>query len=255
MDPLFGVEAELRAPAPSALRMRNVNWPKAKARRAGILYLLMGMLGWFSIMYVPSALIVRNDAAATARNIADAELLFRLGILSQIVSQILFLFLALLLYDLFQEVDRKHARLVVTLVAVSVAIEVANCLNLIAPLILWSNADALSAFTKAQLDALGLFFLRLRNSEINVVSTFWGLWLFPLGVLVIRSGWFPKVLGFLLMASCIAYVAGSFTSVMFPTWMHAVTTVTLPVGGIGEFAIILWFVVVGAKVPAIDRRT
>jgi hypothetical protein len=222
---------------------------KTTARLAGVLYLVMGLLGWFSIMYVPSVFVVRGDATATARNIMNGESLYRLGILSQLASQTIFIFLVLILYDLFKDVDRKYARLMVVLVSVSVAIEFVNCLNLIAPLILLSGADYWSAFTKSQLDALALGFLGLRNSGINLVSLFWGLWLLPLGVLVIKSGFIPKVLGVLLIVACVGYVVGSVTSVVFPGQMHAVSMVTLPLGGLGELAIVVWLIVKGANVP------
>jgi Domain of unknown function (DUF4386) len=152
---------------------------KVTTWKTGILYLMMGAPAAFTLFYIPSVFIISGDAAATARNIRGGEFIFRLGILSMLVSQISFLFLALSLYDLFKDVDRKQARLLVTLVAVSVAIELVNCLNLIAPLILLSGADFLSAFTKPQLDSLALGFLRLRSGGSGIVTAFWGLWLLP----------------------------------------------------------------------------
>jgi hypothetical protein len=234
-----------------------MNSPSAKARLAGILYVVMGVPAWFSLMYVPERLVVRGDAAATARNIMAAEPLYRLGILSEVVSQITFLFLALVLYDLFADVDRKNARLLVTLVAVGVAIEILNCLNLVAPLILLSGADYLSAFTRPQLETLALAFLRLRSGGVNLVSVLWGLWLFPFGVLVIKSGFFPRLLGVLLIAACVAYVANSIAYIVVPVRPPVVSAVALTVGGIGEWATVLWFLVKGAKlvpVPAAPSR-
>lgn len=195
---------------------------KAKARLAGILYLVMGIPAWFSLMYIPSAFMIRGDASATARNIANGQLLYRLGILGELVSQTIFLVLALVLYDLLKDADRKQARLMVMLVGVSVAFEFINCLNLIAPLILLGGADFLSVFSKPQLDALALFFLKLRNSGLGVISLIWGLWLLPFGVLVFKSGFFPKVLGVLLIVACFAYVTDSVTSIMLPAPMPTV---------------------------------
>lgn len=220
---------------------------KAKARLAGILYLVMGIPAWFSLMYIPSAFVVRGDATATARNIMNGESLYRLGILSQLFSQTIFIFLVLALYDLLKDVDRKQARLMVTLVAVSVAFEFVNCLNLIAPLILLSGADFLSVFTKPQLDALALVFLKVRNSGLGVVSALWGLWLLPFGVLVIKSGFIPKILGVLLIVACFAYLADSVTSIVFPAGTPVVSSITLPLGGLGELSIVLWLLVKGAK--------
>jgi hypothetical protein len=222
---------------------------KAKARLAGILYVLMGIPAWFSLMYIPSAFVVRGDATATARNIVTSQSLYRLGILSELVSQTIFLVLVLVLYDLFKDADRKQARLMVMLVGVSVAFEFANCLNLVAPLILLSGADFLAVFSKPQLDALALVFLKLRNDGLGVISLIWGLWLLPFGVLVIKSGFFPKGLGVLLIVACFAYVTDSITLIMLPVPIPVVSTVTLALGGLGELAIVVWMIVVGAKTP------
>jgi hypothetical protein len=227
---------------------------KAKARLAGILYIVMGIPAWFSLMYIPSAYVVRNDPTTTARNIVNGEALYRLGILSELVSQTIFLVLALVLYDLLRDADRKQATLMVMLVGVSVAFEFANCLNLVAPLILLSEADFLSVFTKPQLDALALVFLKLRKSGLGVVSLVWGLWLLPFGVLVFKSGFFPKVLGVLLIVACFAYVTDSITSVIVAAPRPVIGTVTQALGGLGELAIVLWMIVMGARVQPQKAR-
>jgi hypothetical protein len=227
---------------------------KAKARLAGILYIVMGVPAWFSLMYIPSVYVVRNDPTATALNIVNGEPLYRLGILSELVSQTIFLVLALVLYDLLRDTDRRQARLMVMLVGVSVAFEFANCLNLVAPLILLSGADFLSVFSKPQLDALAMVFLKLRNSGLGVVSLVWGLWLLPFGVLVFKSGLFPKILGVLLIVACFAYVTDSITSVMVPAPSPVIGTVTQVLGGLGELAIVLWMIVMGARVQPAEAR-
>ena len=226
---------------------------RTRSRLAGLLYVVMGAFGFVSIMYIPGKIVVRNDTAATAANIINSESLYRFGILSQLISQILFIWLALLFYDLFKQVDRRNARLLVALVCVSVAIEFANTLNMFAPLLLLGNTPFTTAFTRPQLESLSYTFLRLRDMGINNVSSFWGLWLLPLGLLVMKSGWFPKILGWLLVVSCVGYVTGSFIHVMFPARMHAASMYTLSLGGLGEFAIINWLMFVGARVPNVQE--
>ena len=220
---------------------------KARARLAGLLYMLNGIPAWFSLMYVPSAFIVSGDATATARNIANGEFVYRLGILSELLSQTMFIFVVLVLYDLLKDVDRRYARLMVTLVAISVAFEFVNCLNLVAPLLMLHDAEFLSAFTKPQLDALGLVFLKLRDSGLNIVSSLWGLWLLPFGLLVYKSGLFPRILGVLPIIACFAYLADSFASIISPAPPHVISTVSLTVGAIGELSIFAWMIVKGAK--------
>jgi hypothetical protein len=209
---------------------------------------MMGAPAAFSLFYIPSVFIIPGDATATARNITEGEILFRLGILGMLVSQISFIFLAMSLYDLFRDVDRKHARLLVSLVAVSVAIELVNCINLIAPLIVLSGADFLSAFTKPQLDALALGFLRLRGGGHSIVTAFWGLWLFPFGILVIKSGFFPKILGVLLILAGIPYLANSFTSIVLPAHTQIVSMILMPLM-LGEVPMLFWLLFRGAIVP------
>ena len=226
-----------------------MNSPKTTARSTGLLYLLMGTTAPFNIMYVSRAFIVPGDATATARNITAGELTYRLGMLSGLVSDISLIFLVLSLYNLLKDVDRKHARLMVILASVGAAISIVNLLNQIAPLVLLSGADFLSVFTKAQLDALALGFLRLRSNGIAVASAFWGLWLFPFGILVIKSRFFPKLLGVLLIVGCFAYLAGTFTSIVLPAQMGVVSQVTLLLAAPGEVAMIIWLLVKGAKLP------
>jgi hypothetical protein len=129
----------------------------------------------------------------------------------------------------------------VLLVSVGVAISLANLINKIAPLILLSGADYLAAFTKPQLDALALAFLRLHGQGIAVATVFWGLWLFPFGILVIKSGYFPRVLGVLLMVAGFAYLGTSFTSIVLPAYRPLVSRFMMPLY-FGEVPIIFWLI-------------
>jgi len=224
--------------------------PKAAARLAGVLYVLAGATGVFSYLYLPGAFIAPADATETARRITDGALTYRLGIASDLASSIFLLLLALSLYELLKDHDRRYARLMVSLVAVAVAVAVVNVLNFIAPLILLSGADFLSAFSKPQQDALALVFLKLRSSGLALAQVFWGLWLFPFGLLVIKSALFPKILGVLLISACLAYVAQSLTFLVLPAYVHVVALVTQPIEGLGEGLMILWLLIKGTREPA-----
>ena len=223
-----------------------MNSTKETARVAGLLYLLLAITGAFSLIYIPSAFIVRGDATATASKIMASELLYRIGIASDFVSQIVFIFLVLTLYQLLKGVNKKHASLMVILAVVSVPMAFFNMLNQIAPLILLSGADFLSVFEKNQLDALAMTFLNVRSSGITAVSMFWGLWLFPFGLLVIKSGFFPRILGALLIIAGLAYVAGSLTSLLSPPHGRIISPF-LAILEAGELPIIFWLLIKGAK--------
>lgn len=220
---------------------------KATAHRVGALYFLFLIVGLVD-MFGFSHFIVPGDATATARNIIAAEATYRIGILTDFVTLLIFIFLVVSLYKLLKGVDQWHAMLMVVLVSVGVTIGLANLLNKLTPLILLSGANYLSVFTKPQLDALALSFLNSNNNGNNIAGAFWGLWLFPFGILVIKSGFFPRILGILLMVGGFAYLTTSVTSIVFPAYEHLVSQVAMPFN-LGEFAMIFWLLIKGAKVP------
>jgi hypothetical protein len=223
--------------------------PTAKAARiAGAVYLSMVITAPFSLIYVPEKLIVRGNAAATADNILAHETMFRLSILGDLVGQVIFICLAIALYRLLSGVNKTWAGLMVAFVLVSAAVGFLNTLNNIGALVLFRGGEFLTVFDKAQRDALGMLFIRLHNQGILIDEVFWGLWLFPFGLLVFRSGFLPRFLGAWLMINCFGYVALSIISLFFPDYYQAAFRYSQPVL-FGELAIMLWLLIKGAKVP------
>lgn len=220
------------------------------ARVAGFLYVFMGLTGAFSLMYVPRTLIVRGDATATANNILASETLFRIGIISGLVSGVAFIFLARALYRLFHGVSNTQASLMVTLVLISVAIGFVNEVNNLAALSLFRGADFLGVFDKPQREALGMLFLRLNGQGSVVNEIFGGLWLLPFGLLVIRSGFLPRILGALLIVNGFAYVAVSFFSLLLPTPVSVLNPYVF-VALLGELWIMLWLLIKGVRVEPV----
>lgn len=217
-----------------------------KARVAGVLYVLMGIPAPFSLIYLPGKLIVPGSAAATADNILRSQTLFRFGILGELTSAVLFILLAMALYRLLSEVNKNHARLMVALVLVSAAITFINVLNNIAALTLFRGADYLSVFDKPQRDAMAMLFLRLHSQGNLVNQIFWGLWLFPFGLLVMKSEFLPRILGILLVVNCFAYLAISLTSLFFAAYANLAFRISFP-ALLGELWIMLWLLIKGAR--------
>jgi hypothetical protein len=203
--------------------------------------------------YVPSKLMVHGNAAATASNIAASEMLFRLGIAGELIGQAAFIFVALALYDLLKGVSRRHASLMVILIAVSIPIALVNELNSIAALVLVRGAEFLAVFEKPQRDALAMLFLNLHHHGFVVAEIFWGLWLFPLGLLVYRSRFLPRFLGLWLAFAGIAWVILSLTGILLPQYQNKVDTYSQP-AFIGEIVFMLWLTIKGAQPPAQDAR-
>jgi hypothetical protein len=218
-----------------------------QARVAGALYLAMAIIAPISLMYVPGRLMVTGDAAATINNLRAHDGLLRLGIASELSHQAIVIFLVLVLYRLFKPVSETLARQLVVLGAlVSVPIMFVNVLNEIAAQMLVSGAAFLAAWPQAQLDALAYLFLRLHGRGITIASIFWGLWLFPFGLLVIRSGFIPRVFGYLLFIAGSAYLAAAFALLIVPRYAAAVTPAAQLLE-IAEVPIIFWLAIWGAR--------
>ena len=216
------------------------------ARMAGLLYLTL-LTAPLRLIYIPNKLFVAGNASATSNNIAAHEMLFRLGILSDLFTATMGIFLALALYRLFKGVDEGLARLVVILGALMVTpIYFLNTINDAAALLFARGADFLSVFDKPQRDALVMLFLRMHGHGIRVNEVFWGLWLLPFGLLVYRSRFLPRVLGVWLVLNCFAYLASSVTGILWPQYEQTLSNWVFPVM-FGEVAIMLWLLIMGAK--------
>jgi len=224
---------------------------KNPGRLAGLLYLLTSIVGFFAMGYVPQKLIVHGNAAATANNIAASETLFRLGIAAQLIGMAGFIFVALALYDLLKGVNRQHALAMVILIVVSVPIVFVNELNSIAAVLLVRGADFLSIIDQPQREALAMLFLKLHSQGIVVAELFWGLWLFPLALLVYRSRFLPRFLGVWLALAGFAWMTLSLASVLAPEYQGKLYTYSQP-AIVGEIAFMLWLLIKGAKPQPLD---
>jgi hypothetical protein len=223
--------------------------PKVYARIAGALYLLIAPLGVFGIGYVPS-LIVAGDAAATASNIMASESLYRLSIVAALLTQVINILVVLALYRVLRPAHKTMPLLMVVFFLVSVPITMLNEVNHVAPLLLLNNADYLTVFTADQLQALVPLFLDLHEYGVNIASIFWGLWLFPMGYAVFKSGYLPKILGILLMIGCVGYLADFVLFTLFPTVNLTVAQFTF----IGELLLPLWLLIKGVNVERWEER-
>jgi hypothetical protein len=224
--------------------------PTVKAARiAGFIYLSMVIVAPFCLLYIPSKLIVRGNAAVTADNILAHETLFRLSIFGDLIAQVIFICLAIALYRLLQKVNRTWALLLVGFVLVSAAVSFLNVLNNIGALILFRGGEFLTVFDKPQRDGLAMLFLRLYNHGQLISELFWGLWLFPFGLLVYRSGFIPRFLGVWLILNGFGYVALSAIALFFHDYYQAAFVYFQPVL-FGELAIMLWLLIKGARVTS-----
>ena len=223
-----------------------MNSTQKTARLAGLLYLVNAITGFFGIVYVPGKLIVFGNAGATANNILASEKLFRAGIVSELICAVEYVFLLWVLYRLLSGVNKTYAALMVILGLAFIPIMCVNALNEIAALILVHGTDFLSVFDKRQLEAMAMLFLDLHRYGY-VIGWIFGIWLFPVGILVFRSGFLPRILGVLLIAAGFGYLADCFTPLLLPNYANVVGRFASVALTLGEPVFILWLLIRGAK--------
>ncbi len=220
-----------------------MNTNKRTASVAGLLYLIVAITGFFS-PYVSGRLIVNGDAAATANNIMNSECLFRFGLVSDLIMVTSWILLVFALYKLFESVNKNYGLLMIAFVLVGSAITCINALNKFAALLVLNGAGYLTTFATGQLQGLAMLFLDLCKSGNFIAHIFFGLWLFPLSYLVIKSGFIPRLLGALLAVAGFGYLIDFFTFFLFPNFGVAVTPFTFW----GELLLLLWLLIKGVAV-------
>jgi hypothetical protein len=193
------------------------------------LYPFWALVGMFGLLYVPSQV--------TAQTISTHELLFRTSIATNLITQLFFIIIPLLLYMLFEKVDKKLAILMVAFALVSVPIAMICELTNIGALLVKGSPDQVK------------FFLDLHKQGIVIAQIFWGLWLFPLGILVKNSGYFPKFIGWAVVIGGIGYTLDSFSTLIVPG-LVALSPV-FQFMTMGEILFILWLIFKGVKLPKI----
>jgi hypothetical protein len=221
------------------------------ARIAGALYLSTLPIALYCWSYIPDKLIVRGNASTTAENILIHETLFRVSILGDLVGHVIFICLGFVLYSLLRDVNRMWAVAMLGFVLVQGAVGSFNALNSIAAVIFFRGADFLAVIDKAQRDALAMSFLRLHNQGFLINEVFSGVWLFPLGLLVFRSGFLPRLVGAWLMIACFGWLFISVIAMVFPAYYDRVFNFTQPVV-LGEMAFALWLLVRGVNVQRLS---
>lgn len=227
----------------------SVDERKRLARVAGLWYLAMALSGPIGIVYAPSQVLVPGNEAATAAALIAHTALARVGVAASLVCQITFVFLVLSLQRLFKGVDDGLSRLMHALVIAAVPVAVANEILVLGAIELVGATGA--GLPAPGRDAIVLALLNVHELGVSAVAgLFWGLWLFPFGLLAIRSGFVPKVLGVLLIAGGCAYVLDSSLALLAPLSRAKVTDLLLLPLAVGELSMVVWLLARGVRDPA-----
>ena len=229
--------------------------PQIYARIGGVLYLIIIVIGLFTEIFVRSKLIMSEDVTSTANNILASEQLWRIGFAGSLIMLLCAIPLALIMYVLLRPVSRNIALLAVFFNLVSIAVEALNNLNIFAALFPLGSSDYLKAFELNQLHVLAYLTLKLHSSGYNISLIFFGMNCLFLGYLIFKSGYFPKILGVLLIICALCYVTNSFAWFLAPKFAAMLIPGILVPCFIAEASVCLWLIVKGVNVLKWKEKT
>lgn len=229
-----------------------MNSPKRVARTAGLYYLIVAIFGGFAHI-VRVNVYAPGDAATTAENVVANASLVRLSFVADLVQATFAVFLVMALHQLLQHVNKAVARAMVIFVVLQVGITCLNVVHQLGALVVATENSYASALGTDGSNALVLLLLDLQHSGYLVAQIFFGLWLFPLGLLAYRSGMFPRPLGVILMLACAAYLVDVPLQFLASGIADAINPVVVALVTISEVSMVGYLLIKGVK--AVETST
>ena len=222
--------------------------PIVYARIAGILYLLIIFFGIYSEVFIRSQLIEEGDTIATAANVLASEDLFKFAFVADIIMLLSDVAIAVLFYMLLKPVSQTLALLAAIFRLTQASVLAVNLLNYYAALLLIKGEGYISTFFEAeQLHTLALFFLDVHRHGYDLGLIFFAFSCFILGLLIIKSEYFPNILGYGLMAAAVVYEAGSIMRFVYPEYLSIIEPFYI-IPLIAELSFCLWLLVKGVRI-------
>ena len=230
-----------------------MNSPKRLARTAGVFYLVVAILGGFA-QIVRVKVYVPGDAATTVEHVVANASLVRMSFVADLVQATFFLFVVMALYRLLRHVNRSVAQAMVIFVVVSVGITCLNMVHQLGALLVATDASYTGAFGTGGSAGLVLLLLELQRSGYLVAQIFFGLWLFPLGLLAYRSGMFPRPLGIVLMLATLSYLVDVVLQFLAPGLAGAINPFVVVLVTLSEISMLAYLLIKGVREPLPSDR-
>jgi hypothetical protein len=218
------------------------------AKIAGCLYLLTNITAMFAY-YTRVHVIVRGDAVQTARNIAASERLFRIGVVTELITVAGVIILVWALYVVLQPINRNLAFLATFFRLAENFVLAVITLNAFAALALLSGADYLRAIDTQQLQALAYTFLHVHVAGFNIGFVFLGLGSTVFSYLWLKSGYIPRGLAAWGILSSLVLAIVTLAIMVFPRLSALGLTYMIPMA-IYEFGLGFWLLVKGIQAPS-----
>lgn len=225
------------------------------ARVAGTLYLIIAVFGVFAIAYVPSVIVAPGDAARTVANLMANKGLFGLGVLADIIVMLAEVVLTVMLFRLFRPVSPTLSMIAMVSRLMMVAVMAINLLIHVMPMVLLK--DRPGGLSTEHLEASVMVFMQAHRYGIYVWDVFFGFHLAALGYLVLKSTYFPRLVGLALIVGSAGYLLEGVMRVSFidsaPLAMLVVGL--LVVAAVAELVFAFWLLIRGPDPQAWNHVT
>ncbi|MDQ6877552.1 MAG: DUF4386 domain-containing protein [Candidatus Dormibacteraeota bacterium] len=232
-----------------AAPVKTTSSPKRIARIAGGLYLFLGIFGGFAQGYVYPKLFGAGNATNTVRDLIANSDLVRVGVVSDLFQATVWVLLAITLYGLLRHVSTTAASVMVVFAALGAGITMLNSVFEYEALRVATGALNLGASSSSGSSGLALLLVDAQHNGLLIASIFMGLWLVPLGYLAYKSGWFPKVLGVVLIVGGACYIVDLAAAFLIPDLGKAIHGyVTIP-SIIAEISLLVYLLAIGVRSP------
>ncbi len=217
------------------------------ARVAGFMFLLTMATGIFAEFIRFKYLFVPGNVAETANNIVAFDGLFRIAIVSELVTYAGVVLLASSLYVLLKPVNKNLAQLALFWRLGEVSVMSAVLLTNIFVLVLLSGAEYLTVFATDQLQALVKLFLAARFSGYWIGLVFFGLGSTVFNYLWFKSNKIPRLLAVFGIFSSLVVMIISFAALLYPHQAAMLRLGFLPMF-IDEVVLGFWLLIKGINV-------
>lgn len=226
---------------------------KSLARIAGFCYLVVIATGLFSEVFVRQTLRVTNDALTTAHNIQTNEMLFRWGVVADLINFIVGIPTILIIYNFFKKSNKILLQIALTLVIIQTAIIAVNLLNQITPLLLLANETYLNTFQQSQLATLSLLSLNIQSQGYAIGLVFFGFYCILIGFVIYKTNAMPRVIGVLYAIAGLCYLINSFTMFLSKGFANPIFVyLAIPIF-IGELSVCLWLLLKGIDTTKLEN--
>ena len=216
--------------------------PRLKARITGALYLLTILTGNFAQGFVSGRLVADGDAAATAANILTHRGLFQLGFAVYLIEMACQIAMTALFYDLLKPAGRSVSLVAAFLGLTGCIIKTFSRLFFIAPLFILGGAHYLSVFSREQLQALALLFVRVNDHGAAMALVFFGFYAPLTGYLIIRSTFLPRILGWFSVIAGVGWLTFLYQPLGYRLFPYVAA-----LGLLGAVSLMLWLLVFGVN--------